>query len=263
MPTPSIKTSKTLIKTLATLQQTDNVVNRRRFELLLFELYNHRLLAYASSFFLPSEVEDIIQQFYLNKIFGKKLSGYPTHSVMEFEKYLFVSLRNHCFSQLEKRSKRQQVEVSFAEMPTVDYSETDKASLIYRSQLRPLLKSLKTRQMLAIFMRMEGLSCQQIGKILGVKAHNVTNMVSRGKDKMIKYLMAEEGTEPVFKDEQNWSNLLSTIPDEQIRTFLSMVLFTDFSFMEILEKIGLANKPMNKVASITLVYIRRYYKSVA
>ncbi len=265
MQNSPILSTEAFLMLLSEVKKHNDSKTRKTFETSLFELYNKKMLAYACSFFPVSKGVDVIQDFYLKKIFDKNLSNYPSHSITAFEKYLFTAIKNFCLTVLNQQS-RQATNIDLYTQSSINQENlvaANASDLSNDYRLRQFLPLLKTRQMLAILLRLENLSCNQIAKIINTTEHNVTNLISRGRDKILKHLQKNESKEVAIKNRKDWSKLAKTIPDEQIRTFLYMVLFTDTSYKEIVQQIGLEARPLKKVMSVTLVYIRQYYQIAA
>lgn len=259
---------------LALLQQalkSKNQADEHRFETQLFEVYFQYLYPVTYKYFDDGEVDDVIQEFYLKKIKKiwnpqSKTTLYALKTVTDFDRYLFRSFINHCLTVLRAKKRRLQKQES-VDMEDIAY-KANSSYLFFDSstqkQLRPYLKLLNSRQQIALWLKIEAFSHEQIGKILNVSPGAVSDIIGRAKKK-IKENFEIIGNHSFAKKaslkQKGVSELIATIPDPMSQELLKLFFFSDMPYIDIATTLNLDFSSLRKTTLSTLIHIKRYYKA--
>lgn len=110
--------------------------------------------------------------------------------------YLLTCVRNEAIGQLRKDGKLYPGDAEEKLRILPDGSDAVDAKLLYREQVRSLVKALQSlpeRECLALRMKYyENMSDAEIGTILGIKASAVRSLIGRARRKAFELLREEE-----------------------------------------------------------------------
>lgn len=134
-------------------------------------LYN-----YGIQYFSPNEVEDCLQNFFLNIL--EKRKSYK--SVTNLKAYLFISFRNQILK--TKRKKRIVLQELVGDVKTENFSDKKEYLL---TELNNLLKKLSPREYEIIQLKYFGnLKSTEIANSLGVEYQTIRNTLTNALKKM-------------------------------------------------------------------------------
>lgn len=256
---------------LLLLQQaliSEDQVDQLQFEAQLFEVYFPLLYPIAYKYFKDAEVDDVMQDFYIKKVRKIWTLKNPTsiaslETISDFENYLFRAFHNHCLTILKKKRRRLDKE-EYQDMGASAF-KMDASRLLFdvsaKKRLRPYLKILNSRQQIALWLKVEGFSNRQIGKVLNISDGAVADLILRSKEKIRNHLLTIKAPKKSLYHQKGLSELIATIPDPKSQELLKLFFFTDMAYQGIAETLNLDLPALKRATLSTLVHIRRYYKA--
>lgn len=254
-----MKTNKILYLLLA-FKENQSQDNLQKLRFTIYEVYFELLLAFARKYFDEITAEQVLFDFFERRMIAKYLLHYPNQDRSSFDKYLFASFRNFCFSS-NKRLKHKKSLVDDYSDQIVKESKTvffeDNIHLVVKNYLGPLKLEHKT----VILLRAANFSFKEIGTIMGITEKAAKSKMYRARENVRDHLSSNRPFK--YKDLARMQELLSTIQEPDIKCFLKTLAYSNKKLGEIFEAIEEKGVDTNKLIQRSIVYIKKYYHRAA
>jgi len=252
--------TNSIIQFLQSFKKSNAEHELQQLRFAIYETYFELLLAFARKYFDEITAEQILFDFFEKRMIANYLLRYPDLDKNSFDKFLFASFRNFCYSAIEKQQRQKKWANNYSDQVIKDAKPSifeDNLHIVIKDYLGPLKLEHKT----VILLRAVNFSFQEIATIMGVTEKAAKSKLTRARDNVREHLSSNRPFK--YKDLSKLQDLMSMVQESDIKDFLEALAYSDRDLGEIFETIGESGLDTNNLIQRSIGYIRKYYQRAA